>query len=117
MKLYILINNSQKMSAGFIAGQASHIVSLFLYHGYIAKDWQAQPSIPSQAKLDSYFHTHITKIILSVPEDKLKELQSQHYLVIDDFNKQLNKTIITAAFGGLYDNDDVPSWLSKFKLI
>ena len=117
MKLYIIINSSHKMSKGFIAGQASHIVSLFLYHGYIKQDWQALPELPSKQALDQYFNTHITKIILKAPEEKLLELRNKNYLVIDDFNKQSSKTIITSAFGGLYDDENVPNWLKSLPLL
>lgn len=116
MKMYILVT-SEKLSKGFIAGQVGHIVSLFLYHGYIINDWNYAPKLPTINELNQYFNSHITKIILKVPESKLLELKNKNYLVVDDYNQQLNKRLLTTAFGGLYYDDEVPKWLSKFRLL
>ena len=117
MKMYIIVNNSRKMSKGYVAGQVAHVVSLFLYHGYIKKDWNSTEKIPSLDKLNEYFDTHITKIILQAPEEELKMLKENDYLVIDDYNKQLDEHFLTACFVGLYEDDNIPKWLKTYKLL
>lgn len=117
MKMYIIVNNSRKMSKGYVAGQVAHVVSLFLYHGYIKKDWNLTEELPSIEKLNEYFDTRITKIILQAPEEVLETLKENDYLVIDDYNKQLNKRFLTACFVGLYDDEHIPGWLKTHKLL
>lgn len=110
LKMYILVNEDVKIGKGKLAGQVGHAVASYMY-GFLHEE--------DVSVLDLYMNTAQKKIILKCPQSKLEELERDGYCVVirDKGLTQLEPNTLTCVNLGIWNDETVPQWVKKLKLV
>lgn len=110
-RMYILVNDDVKIGKGKLAGQVGHAVAVYFYINF--HEGNNQYKI-----IEEYMNTAQKKIILKCPQSKLEELEiSGHITIRDNGLTQLEPNTLTCVNIGIYDANEVPSFVSELKLV
>lgn len=106
--MYVLVNETIKISKGKLAGQVGHAVCSYMHKNILTEEY----------KIDAYMKNGIQKkIILRCSQEKLEELESLGYIAIRDLGlTQLDSNTLTCVNYGIHYKHQVPAWIQELKL-
>lgn len=116
LKMYILVNKDIEISKGKLAGQVGHAVFEYMYDKLVVG---LEDYIPELKEIfREYMNNNQKKIILKCSQSKLEELEQQGYITIRDLSgKELPLNTLTCVNLGIFDEENVPKFVKRLRLL